>query len=254
VNSGIVYFTAYDNLWAVNASSGSLVWTSYNDDYSPDASPTVVNGMVLDPAVDGGGTIHSYNAQTGAALTPYNGGIGKGNPCESNGVVYVADETVPVAAWNLYTAAPKFYGPGYGVGTSPTVYGGAVYTGGTAGLIAADTGTGALLWQETTFQTCAPAAGGGSVFVCTNGSTLNAYNASTGALQWSIGLNVYTSQNITVSNAIVYVGTGGGVVAVAGSSGKILWNFQINATVLSGPLVIDWTGTVHHTTASGDQQ
>ena len=253
VNSGIVYFTAYDNLWAVNASSGSLVWTSYNDDYSPDVSPTVVNGMVLDPAIDGGGTIHSFNAQTGAALTPYGGGMGHGNPAVFNGVVYGADEGAVVAAWDLNTYAGKFY-VGYGVGTSPTVYDGVVYNGGTAGLIAVDTGTGALLWQETTFQTCSPAAGGGSVFVCTNGSTLNAYNASTGTLQWSIALDVYTSFNITVSNGNVYVGTGAGVVAVAGSTGKLLWNFQTNATSVSGPLVIDWAGTVHHTTASGDQQ
>src|SRR5580704_8650955 len=85
VANGVVYVGSDVGIWAVNASTGALLWSYAAGDYV-DSSPAVANGVVYVGSNDK--SVYALNASTGAKLWGYTtGGAVTSSPAVANGVV-----------------------------------------------------------------------------------------------------------------------------------------------------------------------
>jgi outer membrane protein assembly factor BamB len=94
VANGIVYFGSLDgNLYALNARTGTLLWTYPTGGTSLAPIPTVANGLVYFGSQDN--NVYALNATTGAFIWKYATGSAVGTPpAVANGVVYVASDQI----------------------------------------------------------------------------------------------------------------------------------------------------------------
>jgi len=99
VVNGVVYVGSDDDyVYALNASSGTLLWR-YQTGYLVDSSPTVVNGVVYVGSYDD--YVYALNASTGTLQWRYQTGSWVySSPAVVNGVVYVGSYDDYVYALN----------------------------------------------------------------------------------------------------------------------------------------------------------
>ena len=209
VASGVVYVGSDDgNVYALNASTGALLW-QYS--IAAESSPAVASGVVYVSSEDG--CVYALNAGTGTLFWRNCTGIRlASSPAVANGVVYVSLLTGNVYAlsastgsrlWQYSTVAPNY------MYSSPAVADGVVYIGSGDGVYALNASTGALLWKYTTGNSVnsSPAVANGVVYVGSADHNVYALNAGTGALLWkyTTGAEVYSSP--AVANGVVYVGS-----------------------------------------------
>ena len=248
VFNGVVYIVS-DAAYALNASTGALLWTYPVSGYGP----TVSNGMVYIGAGDH--YVYALNAATGALVWKYaTDGTAAGTPTVANGVVYVGTahglEYSYMYALNARTGAFIWKSQGYDwCASSPAVAGGAVYVSvqeKTYGHVDAwDAATGAFLWRALSPDSIAssPAVANGLVYVGTvsGNSAVWALNAKTGEPVWSYhfaGCCFYSSP--AVANGIVYIGfSDHNLYALDAETGKLLWTYATGGRVDSSPAVAD---------------
>ena len=265
VHSGVVYLNTSAYLIALDASSGALKWQNYVDFYSTDNSPTLAGSLLYDPTFNGGGPVVASDPSTGSLVRDFPGGIGRGNPAVVNGVVYATNGNHILDAWDAQSGALKFSffisagtGTYAGPGNSPTLYNGIVFIGGPAGLFALDANTGSVLWQQNTTPgvgSSSPVAAEGLVFSYTDNGYLIAFNVSEGVINWSFAGDYDITLNLTYANGTLYTGAvDGSIVARTAATGQTKWKYSAAGPVHSGACILDASGVVHHTTASGDQQ
>jgi outer membrane protein assembly factor BamB len=233
VANGVVYDLSENTLYAIDASSGTKLWSTPGPG-GPYGSWVVVAAGVVYAASEFG--VSAFNATTGAALWK-NVSVGADAvPAVSNGVVYTTaggqsvlgpaslsalDATTGKVLWS----APASY---QCVASSPAVANGVVYVVGDdssfAGMLFAfNATTGAKLWSAAAGADCdasSPAVAYGVVYVSSNALGLVAYNATTSAKLWSTpggggGVPV-------IANGVVYIG-GQTIEAVNATSGAVLW-------------------------------
>ena len=122
VAGGLVYASAHGILYALDASTGALVW-----DY-PSAGPTAVTDGVVYASTYGAG-LYALNASTGALL--WNSSISSGDHVAvAAGVVYVGSWNNDLYAVNASTGAVLWsYATGGSVETRPAIANGVVYVG-----------------------------------------------------------------------------------------------------------------------------
>jgi outer membrane protein assembly factor BamB len=85
------------NTYALNASTGALLWRYTTEEFS---SPAVANGVVY--IGSGDNNVYALNASTGALLWKYTTGAPvESSPAVANGVVYVGSDDFPVYAFSL---------------------------------------------------------------------------------------------------------------------------------------------------------
>jgi uncharacterized repeat protein (TIGR01451 family) len=252
VANGVVYFGGEDyNVYALNASTGALLWSYHTGGYIS-SSPAVVNGVVYIGSDDF--NVYALNATTGAKLWSsttgsYNvGGSGPYSPSVANGVVYIGSDDGHMYALNASTGALLWrYAANlfYYSSSPPAVANGVVYFGsGDGNVYALNASTGALLWMHNTGLQLdsSPVVANGVVFIggvdssSSTELTLYALNASTGALLWSntIGPNNGT---VAVANGVVYVGGCEGVCALNADTGALLWSSKTGSFYTSSPAV-----------------
>jgi outer membrane protein assembly factor BamB len=95
VANGVVYV---DGVYALNATTGALLWTSPFGSF-----PAVADGVVYSV---GGNDVYALNASTGALLWSYaTGGTVSARPAIANGVVYIGSDDGNVYAFGLTGAA-----------------------------------------------------------------------------------------------------------------------------------------------------
>ena len=272
VADGMVYVGSDDGyVYALNVFNGSLVW-KYNT-YGPvQSSPAVVDGVVFV------GGFHSHavfalNAHTGALVWNYTTKSVYPNKISStavaNGLVYVdvANSGFGGILYALNASTGRLawkYNPSAWLSSSPTVYNGKVYIGTTSEVVALDATSGKPSWSYYVTSK-GPTSNGGSpiyfgasslsinnglLYIGTTNQTIEAWNATTGALVWTGNINgaVYSS-TISVANGVVYASTswGGtmgtlqppGVNALNAESGALLWNNSISSIEYSSPAVAD---------------
>jgi eukaryotic-like serine/threonine-protein kinase len=182
VANGEVYFGSDDGyLYALDASTGALLWKFLGTQYFAYAAPAVVNGIVY--ALSLAGDLYAVNANTGVFIWKYatgGGGLGLGSPAVANGVVYVA--------------------------------------GGGGNLYALDAGTGALLWQYTTngIIYSSPAVANGVVYFGNSSHNVYALNASTGESLWQFTTSDEILSSSAVVNGMVYISDGLGYLYAFG--------------------------------------
>ena len=233
----------YSGLYALNASSGQIVWQYYVDSGGYGATPTVANNMVYAPCDLG---LCAFNASTGSVQWQFSTpeGFTFYTPAVSNGVVYAGASlsvynereivwsylyALDAATGTLLWRSPLLptLGPAQQTvaTTTPAVANGVIYIGlGTTDpdypvygyMYAVDASTGRHLWQyKATAQVSSPAVANGVVYFGTKDAAVYALDATKGAVLWKYitgmmahGNNVTTSSPVIV-NGMVYIGTAG---------------------------------------------
>jgi outer membrane protein assembly factor BamB len=233
VANGVVYDLSETTLYAIDATSGTKLWSTPGPRGPSTSWLVVADGVVYAASKQG---VSAFNATTGAPLWN-NVSVGAdAAPAVANGVVYTTaggqtvlgpalvsalDATTGKVLWN----APASY---QCIASSPAVANGVVYLVGDdasfAGMLFAfNATTGAKLWSAAAGSNCdasSPAVANGVVYVSSNAQGLVAYNATTSAKLWSSpggggGVPV-------VANGVVYIG-GQSIEAVNATSGAVLW-------------------------------
>jgi len=235
------------------------------------APPVVAGGRLY--AVDVAGTVHSFDAATGAVVwaTPladgkenrgsrFGGGASVDGASGNGGRVYATDGLGDVVALNVADGAIVWRAkPGGPLRGSPTVADGLVYVLAQDNQVfALNQDDGKVQWTATgtletqgVFGVAAPAASQGTVVAGFSSGELNAYRYENGRVLWqdalsrtSISTSVSSLADIDASPVIeggfVYaVGQGGRMVALELSTGRRVW--EQNIAGISTPAVSgDW--------------
>jgi outer membrane protein assembly factor BamB len=211
--AGRVYVGSKSSLWAVNLTTGRVLW-QYDTQLNPSihseffATPAVSGNLVL--AGTGAGTMYGFAGATGQVVWQFetadvvrgtDGGTGK---APITGSVVLGEIEAYVGGWD-----------------------GRVY--------AFDPSTGAVRWRyqatdadsHTAAQIRATPAlsPDGSVVHFPAGRALYAVNASTGTELWVLQTNqtVYTSPVVAADGTVVYGASGGGMATAVSPTGRVLW-------------------------------
>jgi outer membrane protein assembly factor BamB/PKD repeat protein len=253
VADGVVYICGIYDINALDAFTGTLLWTSpYGGGRS---SPAVADNVVYVGNSDK--TISALDAATGDLLWQYTtGGIVYSSPAVANGVVYAGswdnnlyalDAGTGALLWNYTTGGDH-------VDSSPAVANGIVYFGGGDGNVyALETGTGALAWKYPTGDSvmCSPAVVDGVVYIGSNDGSLYALDAYMGSLLWNAPLGEYVESSPGVADGVVYVGSvDGRLYALDAATGDPLWNYATGGWVYSSPSIANgvvYAGSSDHT-------
>lgn len=224
VAGGIVYYSSNSYLHAVDAATGTSLWTyPTGDDGS--SSPAVANGVVyvgstgLEDYTPG---LYAVNAKTGA-LVWYNDQYYGIYLTVDSGVIYTAAASY-VFALDANTGAELWtYMVPSRIQSAPAVANGMVYVGAhQTNFYALDAKTGNLVWKYPTgfYVYSSSAVANGLVYIGLD--QLYAFNASTGAVVWKYPISYAYSPG--VANGVVYVGSSdGNVYALTAATGTLLW-------------------------------
>jgi outer membrane protein assembly factor BamB len=245
VANGIVYINSNDkkdgNLYALNATTGQVLWTRHIGSYDFGCAPTVANGVVYMGAPDD--NLYALNARTGNVLwtAPTEGRIGS-SPTLFNGVIYIGSDDGTLYAFNASTGKQLWAIPtGGDIRSSPAVANGVVYVGSDDGhLYALNAANGNPLWKFPTGGKVrsSPAAVNGVVYVGSDDGHLYALNAATGKIIWSLPTAGGIESSPAVANGVVYAGSGDGkLYAVDAAKGTLLWSATTGSGINSSPSI-----------------
>ncbi len=236
--NGVCYFGCLDsNIYAIDASTGSMKWT-FQTGYQVKSTVAVVNGKLFTGADDG--NIYCLDANTGSKLweTPAGGitisplGIGLEAPVRSSPMVVGNKVYVGSLDGNLYCLDTNSgnvlwkYQTGGQILATPSIVDNAVYVAScnqpvNGILFKLDANSGAVIWQKDipyvldktlgsgNFLFASPTVADGMVFV-RSGLRMNyALNAATGATIWTYDgrFNPGTPQQsggVIQQNAVLY--------------------------------------------------
>jgi outer membrane protein assembly factor BamB len=236
VSDGVVYTQGYNNLYALNATNGALLWNYTNlGSWGTSISPAVAEGLVFSASYyeNGGsrGYVFAVNATDGSEVWTFpTGNVLMSSPAVCGGVVYVGSDDHNLYALDASTGSVVWnYTTGDRVFSSPAVANGQVYVGSTDGnMYAFDAASGAKIWNYTVGDEIEDqaAVADGIVFASCDDRNLYAFNASTGALLWkyltalpSEASNGFTSAPV-VADGKIYVGTSEGNVLAFGNASE----------------------------------
>lgn len=208
VSDGLVYVTSGDdNAFALNATTGKLVWNCYTLD-ALTASPAVVDGIVYFSSLEEHG------------LT---------------GVAYALNASTGKTVWAFASSLYPF--------SSPAVADGIVYMDAVDHLWALNATTGTCIWSSAAeIGASCPAVAGGRVYVSSKG-VINALNAATGSLLMTYDVSgCALSGSPALATDILYVcgapslsnasgawtqnSTSNGIYAFNATSGNLLWRYN----------------------------
>ena len=242
--NGVVYIASSDcNLYAINATSGSLLWkTSLGvGSFFIFSTPAVANGVVYVGSADN--NLYAVNATNGNLLWKFaTGGPVGSSPAVVGGNVYFGSWDGNVYAVNASTGIQSWkFTTGNSVDSSPAVANGVVYIGSyDAHVYALSASTGAQLWNFTTGSAVesAPAVANGVVYVASDDFNLYALNAHNGAQVWATSTANWQRSSPAVANGVVYVGTENHTLcAVNANTGSVLWTFATGDIIQAPPTV-----------------
>jgi len=224
ISDGIIYFYANPGLVAVNAATGSLLWSKSIGAGPATSSPAVANGIVY---------------------------VGAFRDTQAYSSLY---------ALNARTGSLRWIAKGVGPFSSPTIVGNVLYAGGAKNTVfALNATTGAVLWSDTlstipNYISDSPAVVNGVVYIAatTETTTMYALNASTGATLWSTPMGVVEDSSPAVANGLVYISAEDGLYAFDAVDGSIKWtapnitNGIASPAVFNGMVYIGGNGTSYH--------
>jgi outer membrane protein assembly factor BamB len=270
---GVVYAASGDDLVALRASNGQLLWSTTLENapttpavshgmvytgtfggegrlYALDAAtgairwrahignyvndgPTVADGRVY---ISGHGWVYAFDAQTGAHLWRTDTGSLEGGTAVSHSVAYVHTQGTNIVALNAETGQIRWeQSIGYGFST-PAVSGGSVFVGGDYAMFAFDARTGEALWEASFPEVnMSPAVAYGLVYAG-GGDGLYAFDAETGAVAWTGRTGDQARSDPAVANGVVYIWAWDNTIyAFDALTGEKLWNWHLEGINFSHP-------------------
>ncbi len=272
--NGVVYVGSDDgNLYALNASTGALLW-QYTTGGSVYSAPTVSN-MVYFGSMDG--NLYALDPGTGALVWKYTTaeginspavGIGRGadlvffaseDPNNWNeGTFYALYASTGTLMWSTSVGTSQngyvgFSSPAFDFGKSgmPKVF---VDVNGNSqqmnhgALFCLDTPFGGIYWGDSVGGwASSPAVANGMVYNGTASSyyghapaTLYAMDETGGVLLWQYLPNGDIKSSPAVANGVVYFGAGSGnLYALNANTGAFLWSHMTRSSVESSPAVVN---------------
>ncbi len=201
VAGDIIYISSGD-ISALDAHTGSKLWSSKLSPNGVEISPAIADGYVYACTVDG--DIYCLNALTGE--TVWNRTVGRSgsycSPAVAYGNVYVGSENGSVYAFNAYSGEKTWSyitynsSQGYGVESSPAIADGVVYVGADDGnLYALNASTGIKLWSyelgEPQNLRCSPAIANGRIYIGSKGTLVIALETSSIPISDSLNQNLW---------------------------------------------------------------
>ena len=279
VRDGIAYFGTSNYPWqgvignyayALNATTGSLIWQNFLDLGADWVSPLVNNGTVYFPSALKEGTsggFSAFDAKTGALLwkfaTPYgiwssptmdptgkNLYVNSGNPCNAgtggggcSGMALDLNPTTGAVIWSNHLA--DLTGDD-DLPTTSTYNNGNVYLGSKNGIFyCLNASTGAIVWQYDTKKRgdsgifSSPAYYNNRVYFGGGDGFLHALDATKGTLVWSFAMRSLNNvASPAQANGVMYMTSEDhNVYALDASTGKMLWAYRIGGTILSSPSI-----------------
>jgi eukaryotic-like serine/threonine-protein kinase len=283
VFDGKVYFVSYDGFaYALDATTGAVAWKFKSGgerrfagrhlhggqpegETMPDqwdfflSSPTVAGGKVVFGSGDG--NVYALDARTGTLKWRFKtGDVVHASPAISNGVVFVGswdgyfyaiDVESGKQKWRLETGHDSVTHNQEGFQSSATVVNGVVYVGcRDAHVYAIDAATGAVRWKYSTkgaWVSASPTVRDRKVFVGTGDSSLLIIlDAATGRLLAQTEKVWMIFGSPAVTRDMVYVGSMDGKLSGLDHSGRIIWNFQTDASRRNLSKYVDAKGAMNY--------
>jgi len=262
VANGRVFIAGFNQMVAVDADTGSTIWTFDPPGYGV-STATVVGPNVYFTAIDGDARIeraYALDAATGSQLwgvvldEASNRNSLRSNPAVVDGRLYVGGFDGRLHALDAGTGAEIWSASvgtsdGQWVSSSPAVADGRVIIGcRCGGVFAFDAETGASLWTSNFgggATDATPVIAGDRVI--TQGDGLRALDIATGEQMWYRGIGGISSP--AVQNGVVYTASGRNVSAVSLATGQVIWesdyvgevDFESSPAVANG---VVYVGTV----------
>jgi outer membrane protein assembly factor BamB len=236
-NGEVFAVTDYGALYAMNASTGTVVWDNISGYVG---SPAYADGEVF--VVSSNESTCALDASTGALLWSYpTGNTYSGPPTFAEGIVYVSSgdgnayalsATTGALVWNYTTGIPLW-------STLAVADGVAFLAVQNAGIYALNASTGVLMWNCWLFlDYSSPAVVGGVVYVGCFDDNVYALNATTGMVIWKFPTGNAVFSSPAVANGVFYVGSSDhNVYALNASTGALVWNYTTGSYVFSSPAV-----------------
>ena len=245
-DQGRVYVgTAYGALTALDAGSGSQVWTKELEAPARGA-PTAANGKVF--VVTQTNVVFALNQSDGAELWSYRGIpetaglVANASPAVVGDTVVVPYTSGEVIAFNATTGEPKWsdavtratrtmaLSSINDLSASPVVSGGVVYASGVAGrTIAIDLSTGARKWEQDVGSAHTPMVSGNAVFLVDLDDRVVALDRNTGAPLWTTQLPIVKTRKertnwagpVLAGGSLWFVSSDSKLASVDAASGQI---------------------------------
>ena len=208
------------------------------------SSPVVVNATVYFGSGDG--NVYAVDATSGELRWKFaTGDVVHASPAFADGVVYVGswdsyfyaiDAASGKEKWRFHGGEDPLIHNQVGFQSSPAVVDGTVYTGcRDSNLYAIDAATGKEKWHfnnNGSWVITAPAVTQGKVFFATSDSALyHVLDAATGKAVLQQEDKAYMFSSPAIAGDVVLIGvTNGTLEARDISSGKLLWDFQTEAS------------------------
>jgi outer membrane protein assembly factor BamB len=241
VSGGYVYVgSADDYLYAINATTGALLWKYKTGASIIDSSPAVVSGTVYVGSTDD--YLYAINATTGVLVWKFKTGAAiYSSPAVANGQAYIGSTDDSVYAVNISTGVQTWkYATTGAVYSSPVLSDGVIYVGSNDDYVYAITAsTGVLSWKYKTGNEVfsSPTVSDGWVYVGSNDGNCYALDAVSGALVWQFAGTSGTEfqSSPAVYNGTVYIGSNAGYLyALTGRNGTLIWDLEATVPGITG--------------------
>jgi len=263
VYNGVVYTGADTNVYALNASTGSKIW-SFPTNSMILSAPVIDNGLVYVISTDINwvidNSVYALNASTGSMVwkfTANNRHTFCSSPTIADGMVfaglsdgkiYALDATTGTKLWsngaNIWIPVGKGYAADGHV-TSATIANGKVYFGASAednssqcDIYSLDEFTGEKMWTHHigSWVNGPIVVAGNEVFLTAGDRYIYALNAETGCEVWKYVTGSGIMSSPSVANGIVYVGSDDGTIyAIGGGNLSYAPNPTAKPTATPGP-------------------
>jgi outer membrane protein assembly factor BamB len=262
VSGNVVYVNSgYGVVAALDASSGSIVWTQVHE-HPGRGAPTVADGKVF--LVSEGNVLYCLNAADGKEIwtfkgVPEVGGlIGASNPAVSGGVVVVPFSSGELVAVDIKTgsgiwteqmarASRNYAVSGMSdITGSPVIDDGVVYASGIGNRTGAfNLKTGAKIWDVAIGSAHTPAVAGNAVFVIDLDDTLYAIDRKSGEIIWNAKMPVVRAKKrathwagpVIAGDSLWLVSNEGGLIGVSPQTGQVTVNKDGSDPMMSAPVV-----------------
>jgi outer membrane protein assembly factor BamB len=233
--NGVVYQGANNGVfYALNETTGSIIWQCAAASSGVESSPAVVNGVVYVGYLWDGhnGYVVALDASTGALIWQFstNSGI-ESSPAVVNGIVYIGSYLGYIYALNSANGVLIWsYSTGSSTYSSPAIYNGVLYVGADDGsLYAINATNGNFIWSHQTGSPvyASPIVIDDTVYANSDNGAVYALSATDGSEIWhaNIGVGDHADASPAVAGGIAYFVARTGLYAFNATNGMQIWCF-----------------------------